>query len=253
MKAIILAAGKGERVWEITGGAIPKPLLPVAGKPIIEYVIDNILTSSEITDIYVAVSYAKDVIENYFRNTQSKRKVNIHILHVLGWETGGDAWIAAYEAKIIDEKYNKPTVICYGDNLTNINLEKMIEFHRKNKRIATLALFLVPKDDKKRFGIAELDENKNIIRFVEKPKEDIKSNLANAGYIIAERSYFDFIPRGRVKMETSVFPKLVEQKALAGFEFKPKFWLDIGTYKSYLEANKLILQEKGIIPPPNRE
>src|SRR3989344_4160326 len=87
MKAVILAAGLGERLRPLTHG-IPKALLPVAGKPVIDYVLDNILKCKEIDEIIIAVSYMADVVTNYISKTRDD--VKVRVMTVPGLETGGD-------------------------------------------------------------------------------------------------------------------------------------------------------------------
>src|SRR5208283_5595095 len=88
MKAIILAAGQGTRLRPLTY-AIPKPLLPVAGRPVIDYVIDNLAACRDIDEIYVAVSHNASVIEKYLEHAK-RPGLEITVVRTLGWETGGD-------------------------------------------------------------------------------------------------------------------------------------------------------------------
>lgn len=250
MKAIILAAGEGKRLRPLTY-SIPKPLLPVAGKPTIEYVIDNIITEPGVDEIFIATraSDRSDAIRKYFENSP-RADVNIHTVDALGWETGGDLKAAAYEACI---KQDDTFIVAFGDNITEISLDCMLTEHKKRKKLATMAVFPVPEEDKKRFGIAVLNDEKGMVNFCEKPKhpEKINSNLANAGYYVFEGGVLDRIPYGRVRTEDSVMPQLVKENQVTGFEITPPYWLDIGTVESYNLANKMILERKGILPPPN--
>ncbi len=248
MKAVILAAGKGTRLGDLTIET-NKILVPVGGRKIIEYVFDNLSDSKYITEAFVAVSYYSELVKNYLEKTQPRRKIDVMTINALGWETGGDLKSTAYEAGIGGD--SEPFLVCYGDNLTKIDVDELIDFHKKKEKTATVALFPVPEDQKERFGIAEIDEEKIIKRFVEKPKEgETESNLANAGYIVAENGFPDLIPYGKFKMESAVFPKLAKKGDLAGYEFEPPYWIDIGTPTSYDEANVIIYEQKGIIAPP---
>ncbi len=238
MKAVILAAGKGERLKPLTY-AIPKPLLPVAGKPVITYVIDNLLTCQEIDTIYVAVSHMKELITNYLKHTP-RDSIKIEPVTTLGWDTGGDLRSIAVEKEV-----RGPVVVAYGDNVTNINVNSLVNFHKKIKAKGTVALFNVPRSDVSRFGIASL-EGDRIKRFIEKPTGKITSTLANAGYYVLEHEAIEKIPHKKVKVETSIFPRLAERGELAGYVYKPKYWLDIGTLDSYQKANKMLF---GILPP----
>lgn len=244
MKAIILAAGEGQRMRNLTK-AIPKPLLPVGGVPTIEYVIRNLRTCSDIDEVHVAIYHQAEVLEAYFSDT-SYDGLKIHINRVKKWETGGDLKMAAYDAGI-----DSTFIACFGDNITEIDMAKMLSFHRSKGRAASVALFPVPAQDTYRFGIAELDGD-IVTRFLEKPAPgQTCSRLANAGYYALEPSVLDLIPYGKVKFEDKILPaKLVPQRQLAGFKMDPPHWLDIGTPESYDAANKLIYECKGIIAPP---
>ncbi|MBI5228632.1 nucleotidyltransferase family protein [Candidatus Micrarchaeota archaeon] len=239
MKAIILAAGPGTRLRPLTY-AIPKPLLPVGGRPVIDYVIDNLLTCKEVDTIYVAVSHMKEVIENYLRHTP-RDHVKVETINTLCWETGGDM-----KTIYMEKGLNEPIIVAYGDNVTKIDVGKLVEFHRKTGLDATVALFKVPWEDVERFGVVHLEGDK-ITEFVEKPPlEKAPSNLANAGYYILEPSAVDAIPLRRIKTESEVFPLLAKEGRIAGYVFDVNLWIDIGTTHSYRLANKLV--EK-ILPP----
>ncbi|MFH1285247.1 MAG: nucleotidyltransferase family protein [Candidatus Micrarchaeota archaeon] len=239
MKAVILAAGKGTRLRPLTYG-IPKPLLPVGGKPVIDFVIDNLLTCKEIDTIYVGVSHMKEVIESYLKHTP-RDGVEIETIMTMCWETAGD--LKAIE---IEKELKGTIVVAYGDNVTNIDVSDMVKHHRKSGLPATVALFKVPKHEISRFGIADVKGNK-IVKFVEKPKlENAPSNLANAGYYILEPEVLAQIPYKKVKIEESIFPKLASEGKLGAYVYDPDYWLDIGTIEAYRKANKMM---EGILPP----
>lgn len=240
MKAVILAAGKGTRLRPLTY-AIPKPLLPVGGRPVIDYVRENILSCKDVTQIFIGVSHMKEVIEEYIKHTPHDH-VQIETITTLGWETGGDL-----KAIAIEKDLHETLVVAYGDNVTNINVEDMHQFHKRQGKLATIALFKVPWEDVSRFGIAEMDGHL-IKRFVEKPeRKEAPSNLANAGYFIIEPEVLEMIPAKKIKIESTIFPKLAEEGELAGFVYHPKYWLDMGTTEAYRKANRMM---EGILPPP---
>ncbi len=231
MKAIILAAGLGERLRPLTHG-IPKPLLPVAGKPVIDYVLDQILKCKEINEVIVAVSYMADVVTNYLSKTRSG--INIRTVTVPGFDTGGDLKITFAIANTTE-----PVLVAYGDEVTDVDVSELVKFHDKNKGLATIALFEVPKKDTDKFGIARL-EGDQITEFIEKPKpEEARSNLASIGYYIMEPEAIDMIPLKKIKTEHSAFPELVKQKKLRGLKMSVSMWVDMGTITSYIKANKL--------------
>jgi len=242
LNAIILAAGKGVRLRPLTYG-IPKPLLPVGGKPVIDFVLDNLLTCKEIDTIYVGVSHMQNMISSYLTHTP-RDNVRIETVSTLCWETAGDVKVIAVEKEI-----NGPVVVAYGDNVTRINIDRLVKFHRKMGKSATVALFKVPWNEVSRFGVAKLDGGL-ITEFIEKPeRQKAPSNLANVGYYVLEQKVIDRIPHGKVKIESALFPILAQEGELAGLAYDLKYWLDIGTIEAYRKANVMM---EGILPPPNK-
>lgn len=262
MKGIILAAGKGTRLYPITYG-IPKPLLPVKGTPIIDWVIRNVLSCGEIDEIFVAIpgttgeefhdrvlSHAHGIcVDSYLKNLDYGCKIKT--VPTPQRETAGDLRYIFEETS-----QRKGTVIvAYGDNLTEINLKEALDYHRRCKTklgtACTMVLFEVPQQDAGRFGIAEIKNAGGfslIESFVEKPAHS-ESRLANAGYYFIELDeVYDMLPKERIKVEHSLFPALAREGRLAGFVSRIPFWIDIGTIEAYEEANRLA-HDNLIIPP----
>ncbi|MBS3069293.1 nucleotidyltransferase family protein [Candidatus Micrarchaeota archaeon] len=242
MKAIILAAGQGSRLRPLTY-AIPKPLLPVGGRPVIDYVIDNLSACGQIDEVYVAVSHAASVIRAYFHHANHHR-LKISVVRTLGWETGGDL-----KTVLIEKNITSPVVVCYGDNVTQPNVSELLDFHSKNpSSYASMLLFSVPRSDASRFGIAELQGEK-ITRFIEKPQPGSTiSNLANAGYFVLNPDALSNVQMKKFKLESECFPQWAAERKLGGIVQQLKMWIDIGTIDSYRAANKLVEE---ILPPPS--
>ena len=218
MIGIILAAGKGTRLQPLTY-AIPKPLLPVGGKPVIEYVIENLKKCKEIKKIYIGVSHMHDAIQQYFEHVDYG--IEIELVRTLGWETAGDL-----KTIVIEKEIKEPVFVAYGDNITKLDSTEMYSFHKKTGKQATVALFEVPWEDVPRFGVAELNESV-IKNFVEKPKErEAKSNKANAGYYIIEPKALQELELKKMKVEETLFPLLVKKHELAGYICKLPYWLE---------------------------
>src|SRR3989344_3531545 len=233
MRALILAAGEGTRLRPLTY-AIPKSLLPVGGVPTIDYVIKNLEKVEELEEIYVGVSHLEENIRKYFENTNYK--VPVKAVHTDCLETGGDLKALAQAAEI-----DGTFLACNGDNITEINLQKALDFHRKKGGLGTVVLFKVKKEETGRFGIAKVGKDGEISKFVEKPKSgSAPSNYANAGYYVLEPEIIGMIPEGKVRIEEAVFSKLAKDGKLYGYVAEPPHWIDIGTLESYLEANKII-------------
>jgi NDP-sugar pyrophosphorylase family protein len=227
LKAFILAGGKGTRLRPITY-EIPKPLVPLQGKPILEHVID-LLRAYEVRDIVISIGYLGEKIKEYFRD---EKRFGVKITFVeeeqeLG--TGGPLRLAKHLLK-------DTFIMVNGDNLMSIDLYKMYQTHRENRATATIALTTV--DDPSSYGVAVLEGNK-IIKFVEKPrKEDAPSKLINTGLYILEPSVIDLISDGRMSfIEKDVFPQIAEKGELYGYVFSGQ-WFDTGTPERYEKAIK---------------
>jgi len=131
-------------------------------------------------------------------------------------------------------------LVLNGDIFADLNYTEILETHRKNKALATIALCEV--EDPTRYGVAEIAENGRIKKFIEKPaKGTAPTNLINAGIYVLNPKVFQYIPKGKkVSMEREVFPKIVEIGALYGHVFHG-LWMDIGKPEEYLQINKVLL------------
>jgi len=257
MKAIILAAGKGTRLRPLTYG-VPKPLLPVKGTPIIDWVISNLRACKSVDEIIVAIAGVSDdlsalhagCIERYL-----KEKYNniIRTVRTEQKETEGDL-----KKVLTDCGLNSgPVIVAYGDTLSDVNVTDLLEYHKKCKQAlgihATVALFEVSDDDAKRLGIASIEKKDGLTlirKFVEKPQHP-ESNLANAVYYVIELDHVGKLLEDRKeKIENTLFPLLASSGKLAGFMEKISFWIDIGTIDAYMTANKFA-HDHLIIPPPH--
>jgi NDP-sugar pyrophosphorylase family protein len=224
-KAFILAGGKGTRLRPITY-EIPKPLVPLQGKPILEHVID-LLRSYDIRDIILSIGYLGDKIKEYFND---ERKLGVKITFIEEQEelgTGGPLRLAKHLLK-------DTFVMVNGDNLINIDLDKMYQAHFENRAKATIALTTV--SDPSSYGVAVL-EGEKIVKFIEKPRKgEAPSNLINTGVYILEPQVCEMIPdTGYSLIEKDVFPKIAEKGELYGYLFSGQ-WFDTGTPERYEKA-----------------
>lgn len=263
VKVIILAAGKGTRLRPLTYG-IPKPLLPIKGKPMIEWVINSI-RHKDIDEIIVAVSgtSGNDIQERILSHIQGisidayLRNLNLGIkiktIPTPMRETAGDLRFILEEENIRKGK----VVVVYGDNLTSFDFDNMLKYHdacrEKLGTSATVLLFEAPDKDVNRFGIAKIrkvDGFDLIDFFIEKPElHQAPSKFANGGYYIIEtEEVFDKLPRTKTKVEYSLFPQLASEGKLAAFICKLPYWIDISTTEAYELANKMA--HEGLILPP---
>jgi len=233
IKAVILAGGKGTRLYPITY-EIPKPLLPVKGKPIINYLVD-LFSDYKINDIAVLISknFREEFIwwkKRHYPSASSGQVPKIKFMEEpkpLG--TFGGLWYLRKWLK------NSDFFLTNGDELKKINLRKIVDFHRKNKPVGTIAMVRAknPQD----YGVIMTDKKGRIAEFIEKPKNP-PTNYINSGLYLLDEKIFDYHP-GPVfcMIEKDIFPKLAKKGELAGFKFNGK-WMDTGTFDRYEMAIK---------------
>ena len=223
-KAVLLLGGKGTRFRPITY-ELPKALLPIQGKTVPEYLIE-LFKHYNITDLYFSVGYKAEKIMDYFGDG-SKFGVSITYIHE------NEPLGSAGALKLAREYLDEPFILTNGDELKDIDLEEMFEFHKQSKALVTAALTTVK--DPSAYGVAKLQGNK-ILEFVEKPKvEDAPSNLINSGLSIWNPEVIDLIPEGFSMYEKDIFPKLAKQEKLFGYIFSGQ-WFDTGTPERYERA-----------------
>lgn len=228
MDVVVLAGGFGTRLrpWTET---IPKPLLPILDKSMIEHVLD-VLPESQVDKVLIAAGYGVEQIREHFEKIPLPYEVVIvEETEPLG--TGGAI------ANCREHLSGGTFCVINGDLITSLKVEEMLEFHKQNGGIATISLWEV--EDPSRFGVADYKEDTGkIMRFQEKPAiEDAYSNLINAGTYILEQEIFDFMPDGAHSIERDIYEKIAETGALNGFPFAGMF-VDAGTPPSFVEASQ---------------
>lgn len=243
MKAIVLAAGKGQRLGDITND-IPKPMLKVGGEVILEHNL-NWLRMYGIKDVYINLHYLPDVITGYFGDGQ---KLQIDITYSMEEEILGTAGAVRRIAANWDESF----LVIYGDNFYpfEYDLTKFVGFHNKRSGIATIGLYN-DKSQIHKSGVAILDENNVICKFVEKPRnsgcevsgEMQKTDLLAKGFINAsiyalEPEIIRSLPENFCDFGKDVFPKLVsDKKEIYGYVFGDQL-IAIDTVELYNRVTK---------------
>ena len=199
MKAVILAAGKGSRLGDITQ-QIPKPMIVINGMPILEHNLKMCINAG-INDIYINLHHCPEIIRNYFGDG-SKYGVKIRYNfenELLG--TGGA--ISPFINFLIEE----PFFVIYGDNYFDFDLDKIKIFHEEKK--ADISILFHWRNDVTNSGIAQFDKNNQILKFIEKPKDRINGDWVNAGIYYIDKS--DIFKHIKVKDDfgINIFPKLL--------------------------------------------
>lgn len=226
LKAVILAGGKGTRLYPITY-EIPKPLLPIKRKPIINHLVE-LFSEQGIKDIFVLIN--KEFKEEF--DWWKKRYFPRNSIKLVEETKPLGTFGGLYYLK--KELSGKEFFLTNGDELKKINLKKMIDFYQKRKEPALLALVKVnnPQD----YGVV-ITKNGVVKEFLEKPKNP-PTNYINSGLYLLNDEVFNYHPGPKFCMvETDLFPKLAKQGKLAGFKFKGK-WMDCGNFERYSKALK---------------
>lgn len=236
MKALILAAGKGTRLGQLTAD-FPKPMLPVAGRPLLAYHIDW-LRSHGVTELAINLHHAANVIQDYFGDGSA---FGVAITYSYEPELLGTAGAAKNLAYFLDERF----VVIYGDVFTNVDLTGLAAWHTAHLAGAacgvTLSLYRVPNPTE--CGLVDIDAMGRVRRFVEKPPADqVFTDLANAGLLVCEPQVLQYIPAATVvDFGRDVLPAMVADGApVFGVPIAPnEYVIDIGTPTGYARAEAL--------------
>lgn len=223
-KAVILAGGRGTRLYPITK-EIPKPLLPVKGKPIINYLVD-LFCKANIEDVAILIS--KNNREDfewwkkrYYPNLNIKFAEEAKPLGTFGGLHILKDWLG-----------DKPFFMTNGDEIKEINLLKMAEFHQDQNVSATICSVYVP--DPENYGVVTCEDNM-VKEFLEKP-ENPSSNYVNSGLYLFSPEILKNHPGPKFLMtEKDIFPNLAKEKKLANFQYEG-YWTDCGTWERYGKA-----------------
>lgn len=229
MQALILAGGEGTRLRPLTS-AIPKPVVPLANRPFISYMLDW-LEHHGFDDVVLSCGF---LAEGVRRVLGSGDREGIRIRYVDEPQALGTAGPVKLAEPMLDERF----AVLNGDVLTDIDLSSVLALHEG--RGARVTLTLTPVEDPSSYGVILTDDDGLVEAFIEKPQGKAPSNLINAGIYVLEREVVGEIPAGRaVSFEREVFPALVGA-GLHGVE-REGYWLDIGTLDRYLQAARDIL------------
>ena len=239
MQALILAGGFGTRLRPLTLDT-PKPVVSLVNRPILAYQIE-LLKRAGITDIILSLNYQPDKIQAVMGDG---KQYGVKINYVVEPEPLGTAGAVKFAEQFITET----TVILNGDNLINLDIAEVTNFHKQHNALATIVSMTM--ENPLGYGLIEIDKNNHILRFLVKPKaeelEKLAINTVNAGTYVFEPEVLDFIPVNQpASFEYDVFPKLLEQKQnFLAFISNDSYWLDVGTPPRYLQAHQDIINHR---------
>lgn len=245
MQAVVLAGGQGTRLKPFTFRS-PKQLLPLANKPFILHLIEY-LNSFGIQEIIFSLCYKADDIMSFLGEGS---KSGTHILFSVESDPLGTAGaLKNVENYLKDES----VLVMNGDLLTDIDIARLIETHRKKKATVTIALKEV--DDPSSFGLVLTESDGRVKKFIEKPGTDttVEARTINAGiYVIEPKVLAKIPPRKNFSFERDLYPMLLEEKVPFFSEVFRSYWLDVGTLPAYFRAHRDILAEKIKVKVPGK-
>jgi len=223
-----MAGGEGSRLRPLTSN-MPKPLVPVGGRPIMEHILLH-LRRHQLRDVVATVQYLGASIRNYFGDGSDQGIALSYSVEDSPLGTAGSVMLAR-------QQLNEPFVVISGDSLTDIDLGAAARFHRERKAIATIVLKPVPNPLE--YGVVVVDEGGAVQRFIEKPSwGEVISDLANTGIYILDPSVFDFFRSGEVTdWSGDVFPKLLREGENVFGWVADGYWEDVGSHNAYVKAN----------------
>jgi mannose-1-phosphate guanylyltransferase len=235
MKAVILVGGQGTRLRPLTCN-MPKPLLPLVNRPFLLHMIE-LLRKHGLTDIILSEQYLSEAFEESIGDGAD---LGVNLTYVRESKPLGTAGAVKNVEKYLDGTF----VVFNGDILSAIDLTAMIQFHKEHESSVSIAL--TPVEDPTAYGLVELNEERRVLRFLEKPRwEDVTTNLINAGTYICEPQVLRYVPPDEHYMfERGLFPVLLQTgDPMHGFA-STAYWMDIGTPQKYLESHHDILMGK---------
>ena len=233
MKVVILAGGYGTRLSEETE-YLPKPMIDIGGRPLLWHLM-KMFSTQGFKDFIVALGYKGDVIKRYFLQ-YAKLESNLRIDLASGSLTASGAIRENWEVELIDtgcdtmtggrlrrlhEKVDDTIILTYGDGLSDINLKRLVEFHRSHGKLATVTAVHPPS----RFGILELDGTR-VTQFNEKPRES--AVLVNGGFFVLEPGTLDYIDGDKTSWEREPCEKLAENGQIHAYHHEG-FWQCVDT------------------------
>jgi glucose-1-phosphate cytidylyltransferase len=222
MKVVILCGGEGLRLREYTE-KLPKPLIEIGGKPILWHIM-KIYSHYGYSNFILCLGYKGNQIKEYFR------KNNHDFGNIIFIDTGlksNKAERLKEVEKFID---GENFFLAYGDDVSNVNIKKILEFHLKNKKIATITTVNLVSQ----YGILKLNEKNEITDFEEKPVLDY---WVNGGFFVLNKKIFSRIKKG-MELEDDVFRKLSKMREISAFKHKG-FWKSMNTLKDVKELNDI--------------
>lgn len=246
MKVVILAGGRGTRISEETE-VLPKPMVEIGGKPVIWHIM-KLYSHYGFNDFIICLGYRGYMIKEYFSHyfmhmsdvtiDLSKNKTEIHTTASEPWkitlvDTGLETMTGGRLKRVKKYLGNQAFLLTYGDGLSDINIKKLVQFHKKNKKLATLTAI----QNTGRFGILNIDSGNEVSSFLEKPKGE--GGWINGGFFVLEPEIFSFIENDdTVVWEREPLENLARQGKLCAYKHTG-FWSCMDTLRDKINFERI--------------
>lgn len=222
VRTVILCGGKGTRAYPQTV-SVPKPLLEVAGQPVVRHVME-IYAAHGFDDFVLAAGYKKESIEEFAASLRNDWRVDVV-------DTGEETNTGGRVRRIAD-LVGDTFFVTYSDGLGNVDLPETLRYHEAHGALATMTSVPLPSQ----YGTVEYDDDGRVLRFREKPK--LPDHYINGGFFVFDKRCFDEWPDPGEDLERDVLPALAKRNEL--FMYKHEgFWKSMDTYKDALELTSL--------------
>ena len=226
MKIVILAGGLGTRISEYTK-IIPKPMIRINKKPIIYYIMKH-YANYGFKDFYIALGYKGHIIKKYFEKNNFGWNINLI-------DTGQKTMTGGRLKRLKNYLRNEPFMLTYGDGLSHVNIKKLLNFHKKNKKLVTLTAARPPA----RFGAIKILGNR-VKYFKEKSKLD--EGWINGGFFVMQPEFLNYIKNDQTFLEREPMELLTKKNQLVAFKHDD-FWQCMDTKRDMDNLN-IILKNK---------
>jgi glucose-1-phosphate cytidylyltransferase len=227
MKVVILAGGFGTRLSEYTK-TIPKPMINIDGKPILLHIM-KFYAKHGFKNFYIALGHRGKIIKKFFNKKFFDWNINLI-------ETGKNTMTGGRLKRLKKYVGNETFMMTYGDGLSNVNLKKLLKFHKKNKKLVTLTAVRPPA----RFGALKL-KGHNVDYFKEKSQLD--EGWINGGFFVMEPKFLKFIKNDNTYLEREPLEQISKKRQLIAFKHKG-FWQCMDTKRDKDKLDKILKSKK---------
>jgi glucose-1-phosphate cytidylyltransferase len=225
LKVVIFCGGLGSRLSEETK-IKPKPMVKIGKEPILIHIM-KIYSRYGFNDFILALGYKKNIIIDYFKRNK-KKKWNVELI-----DTGQNTLTANRLLKLKEYlKKENEFFLTYGDGLTDVNIKKLLKYHKEKKKIATITAVRPPA----RFGELKINKNGSVISFEE--KNQINLGWINGGFFVLNTKIFDYLPKSQCMLEREPMIKLTNKKQITAFQHEG-FWQCMDTLRDKELLNKI--------------